>query len=571
MSMLDVFRPTADTTFSERVVDSVARVVPGLSRRGFLMRSAVVGSAIAVNPFDFVFKPNSAYASVCGAGSSCGSGWTAFCCTVNKGANTCPPGSYAAGWWRVDDSAFCRGSARYIIDCNRSPGASCRCRCASGTCDQRYVCCNNFRYGQCNLQVKGVTEVVCRVVICTPPWKWDPACTTTVRVDNRTATHSAPCLPRRWPSHIEMKYQDLGMRGSVLGRPRSKERKAVRGGRKRRYANGYIFWHRDHGAREIYGPFATRYQRLKLARGDLGFPLTGRQKLYDDRGIRQRFERGAIFHSKASGTYAVFKKWFEVYRKHRGVRGPLGYPTSDPVKVTGGRVQSFESGQIVRHPKRGMHAVYGLIHVRYSRWGGQAGKLGFPRAGRRDIADTGIVRQAFAGGTIYVRNGKHGRVVLRPILRRYARRGGPTGHFGYPTSSTRNIPGDRGTWNAFEHGTIYAITGDRVRQVAGASHEVHLRLGRHGGRLGLPVDGARAVAGGARHRFAGGAIYRSKRTGAFGVFGGGQVAYEDEGGPGGRLGFPVADTRVRADGNEESRFEHGTIVHDPRTGSSTVS
>ena len=35
---------------------------------------------------------------------------------------------------------------------------------------------------------------MCRIALCTPPWIWSPACTTTSRTDNRTVTHNAPCL-----------------------------------------------------------------------------------------------------------------------------------------------------------------------------------------------------------------------------------------------------------------------------------------------------------------------------------------------------------------------------------------
>ena len=173
------------TTFAERVVDraSAALAGTGLDRRRLLGRAALVGTALAVNPIDFVLKPRTAYAAVCGTNSLCSQGYTAFCCTINGGANTCPPGSFVAGWWKVGDSAFCNGGARYYVDCNRAPGASCACRCADGPCDKRRICCNNFRYGQCNQQIRGVTEVVCRVVLCTPPWEWDPTCTTTVRQD----------------------------------------------------------------------------------------------------------------------------------------------------------------------------------------------------------------------------------------------------------------------------------------------------------------------------------------------------------------------------------------------------
>ena len=35
------------------------------------------------------------------SGSGRTSGWTVFCCTINKGVNACPPGSFAAGWWKA--------------------------------------------------------------------------------------------------------------------------------------------------------------------------------------------------------------------------------------------------------------------------------------------------------------------------------------------------------------------------------------------------------------------------------------------------------------------------------------
>lgn len=181
---------------SQRLVERLAGGVrhPDRTRRSFLTRVAVTASALAVNPFDFVFKPGTAYASVCGDGTGCSSGWTVFCCTVNNGSNTCPPGSFVAGWWKADGSSFCGGASRYIIDCNATCPTQCSCRCASGTCDDRRVCCNQFRYGQCNQQITCYGPVVCRVATCTPPWIYDSACTTASATDNRTRTHSAPCL-----------------------------------------------------------------------------------------------------------------------------------------------------------------------------------------------------------------------------------------------------------------------------------------------------------------------------------------------------------------------------------------
>jgi len=184
------------------------------SRRGFLARTALVGTALAAAPTAYVLRPGSAYAAVCGDGASCTSGWTAFCCTVNNGVNRCPPGTFAGGWWKADGSSYCcAGSARrprYIIDCHGSctgcgcgPGSnfcaseclSCRCRCAdNGTCDQRKTCCNNFRYGQCHQEIGCSGPVACRMVTCTPPYQLYDACGSSSATDNRTVSHNAPCL-----------------------------------------------------------------------------------------------------------------------------------------------------------------------------------------------------------------------------------------------------------------------------------------------------------------------------------------------------------------------------------------
>jgi hypothetical protein len=198
------------TRVEERVVDVVTERIGrrrGLNRRSFLSRVAIVGSALAVNPLRWILKPGTAYAAACGTDAECNSGWTVMCCSINNGSNTCPPGTLAAGWWKADNSGFCRGSARYYIDCNSTCSCgcgssglcgpacwSCGCHCGSGTCDHRRVCCNQFRYGQCNQATACVGPVVCRVVTCVPPWQFDTNCSATSATANATALHDAPCL-----------------------------------------------------------------------------------------------------------------------------------------------------------------------------------------------------------------------------------------------------------------------------------------------------------------------------------------------------------------------------------------
>ncbi len=86
---------------------------------------------------------------------------------------------------------------RYYLDCNNFPGQPYAggCRCANDDCNQRRVACNFFRYGQCNTQIGGVSDVVCRLVICENPATvggW--GCNGTLMVDNNVCSHEAGCL-----------------------------------------------------------------------------------------------------------------------------------------------------------------------------------------------------------------------------------------------------------------------------------------------------------------------------------------------------------------------------------------
>ncbi|HEX3540204.1 MAG TPA: hypothetical protein VHT75_07125 [Acidimicrobiales bacterium] len=195
------------------LVDRISSGMTRLDRRGFLARAAVVGSALAVNPVDYVLRPMTAYAAVCSCvggcacGSACCDGYTEFCCTLS-GRNACPPGTSAAGWWKVDGSGFCGGGPRYYIDCNAHCGGcgcganglcsgSCSgtgCGCALGNCDHRATGCNEFRYGQCHQEISCLGPIVCRIVTCLAPWQVDGSCSSTPASDPNTANHDAACL-----------------------------------------------------------------------------------------------------------------------------------------------------------------------------------------------------------------------------------------------------------------------------------------------------------------------------------------------------------------------------------------
>ena len=183
------------------------------SRRGFLVRTATVGSALVVAPLRFLLRPQTALAAIVRPaqcfGGLCTDGWTEFCCTINGGVNMCPTYSFVGGWWKCTDyrgRQLCADTGvRYYIDCNRLSGHEIPggCHCANGDCDRFRVGCNVFRYGQCNTQISEITEIVCRVIVCEHPASVaDFNCGTTYKQDNRTCGHEAPCLGPGAPAQV---------------------------------------------------------------------------------------------------------------------------------------------------------------------------------------------------------------------------------------------------------------------------------------------------------------------------------------------------------------------------------
>ena len=189
-----------------RVVERLSMLLEErTSREGFLVRTATVGSALVVAPLRFLLRPQTALAAIvrpshCADGR-CTDGWTEFCCTINGGANMCPTYSFVGGWWKCTDyrgKQLCADTGvRYYIDCNRLPGQVVPggCRCANDDCGRFRVGCNVFRYGQCNMQIAELTEIVCRVIVCEHPASVASFnCNSTYKQDNRTCGHEAPCL-----------------------------------------------------------------------------------------------------------------------------------------------------------------------------------------------------------------------------------------------------------------------------------------------------------------------------------------------------------------------------------------
>lgn len=504
---------------TERMVSATSEFLHRrVGRRGFLVRTAVVGSAVAASGLDYVLKPQTAYASVCGSGSSCSSGWTAMCCTINSGVNQCPPGSFAGGWWKADGANLCGGKARYYVDCQAEcthcgcgGGAfcaphclNCRSHCADGSCDKRHVCHNVFRYGQCERDRHCSGPVLCRAISCTPPWKWLD-CSDASATDNRTVDHSASCLSG-W-TDIAKRYAALGSQSSALGASIDAEHSSGKV-RIQRYTHGRMYDSHETGVHFLTGKLAHRYELLQQFHSPLGLP-TSDAKEFSDHGFAAEFQHGAIYQGPHHNAHALWGTVFTKWRALGGRTSPLGYPTSDvTVLRPDGRHASFEHGDIYNGPSTAAHGVWGVIATTYDGLDRQSGPLGFPSTDVLRNSDGRGEHTLFAAGLIELRPDGIAHALWAQVARAYIGLGADASQLGYPTSGM--VIGSAGALSAtFDDGRITLAPGATI---------------------------------------------------AFGVWGPIFDAWRDNGEDAGRLGFPITSVEMHPDGSQECDFQHGTIT-----------
>ncbi|WP_426572154.1 LGFP repeat-containing protein [Aquihabitans sp. McL0605] len=481
--------PLATATFSQRLVHRASGLFSkGTTRRSFLTRTAVLGSALAVGPIDFILKPGTAYAYTCGV---CSDGWTAFCCTINSGKNSCPPNSFVAGWWKADNAAYCCGAARYIIDCNATCPTQCSCRCAGGSCDGRRTCCNQFRYGQCHTEIACYGPVVCRVATCTPPWQYDKSCTTSSATDNNTVNHGAPCIGTDCGTPIDKKYKALGGASGFLGAVTTPEQANSDGrGRVARYKGGNIYWTSTTGAHEVHGAILTEFGKQASVNGILKYPTSDTLTSGDKKSRYSNFENGRIYYRSGIGTFTVPAPFFKKHESLKGIYGVLGYPTAN-VRTSSdklSRYQNYASGRI--YSKDGsVVEVHGAVFTLHEKLGGVHGVLGYPLGDLVAQPDKRGKAQWFGGGFIWYTPTTGAHALWGKVNDRYLANGNAAGYLKYPTSDRQDVGDGRGTYATFEHGNIYASDTTDGFEVHGAILTAYLNTyGGPTGSLGYPTS-----------------------------------------------------------------------------------
>jgi len=594
---------TRSTQLAERLVHRVGSAISGarMGRRSFFTRTAVVGSALVLDPVGFSTRPVSAYDAVCGDAASCADGFSVFCCTINNGANFCPEGTFLGGWWKADNSGFCCGGPRYYMDCNVLCGSTWVCSCDSdpSTCDHRLVACNQFRYGQCHLEIDCYGPVACRLVTCTPPWSFDPSCTASSASDQSTVSHSAPCLPGDCPTPLILHYYDLGGPGGPLGVQIGQESPSPAGGGSwAAFANGALF---DLGAAffTVEAPIYAEYLLLGGPAG-LGNPTMSDQTTLDGLGRWNQFATGsgpsaqlsAIYSNPVTGTHSVSGRFRGLWGSLNWENGPLGYPATQRspagdklgawqnfAKLSGAVVSSW--GSITHDPDGTMGAVWGPIFQHWRRLGREAGPLGYPVAVQSPTADgvgSYVTLAPFTGtsqgpaGSIYYHPLTGAFAITGPIRTTWQSLNWENGPLGYPSSDIRTTQDGIGSYATFAkisgnsivgRAAIYHHPSLGTWAVSGAFYARWVSLGAAHGTLGYPIAAAvpASSAGISFHSqlFEHGEIYSSRLGRGCAIWGGVLSAYLAAGGPTGSYGLPLSTQQVVA-GVGSVDFQNGTIT-----------
>ena len=233
-----------------------------------------------------------------------------------------------------------------------------------------------------------------------------------------------------------------------------------------------------------------------------------------------------------------------------------------------GRYVEYERGLVYWTPATGAWGVWGQIRDRYAELGWERSPLGYPVSDEQDSGDSRGRVSRFQHGSI-VWSPKRGPVeVYGQIHAHWRALGGERGLLGHPVAGER-AAGGGGRVSVFEGGAVFWTGRTGAREVHGEIREHYQQRGGPGGFLGYPVGDEEAVAAGRVSRFEGGHVYWSPATGAHEVHGQILGRYLAEGGPGSSLGFPVADERDAPVGRV-SEFERGRIRWNVAVGATDV-
>jgi uncharacterized protein with LGFP repeats len=198
-----------------------------------------------------------------------------------------------------------------------------------------------------------------------------------VAVSAKIGSYNTPIF-RRW--------QALGGEAGWVGSPVIGEH-VLGAGRRTRFTNADLFSNASGATYWVKGSNRSRYRALGETRHALGWPTSDQVAGVLGSQVN-RFVGGAIYHTPATGSQAIYWAFYRHYVKSTAVPARLGLPTASQKRgtVAGSRVQTFTKGGLFWTSALETQEVNGQIYERYRSLGSEASRLGMPTRGDYAIA-----------------------------------------------------------------------------------------------------------------------------------------------------------------------------------------
>lgn len=166
-------------------------------------------------------------------------------------------------------------------------------------------------------------------------------------------------------------------------------------------------WSPETGSYKVVGAIRTKWEEMRLAPANLGYPVDHEVPTFDGVGRLQAFQRGMICWHPETGAHLVWgligERWLQIGREQ------FGYPITDEIPTPDGRgrfnhfravhLPGKPEASIYWHPDTGAHEVYGAIHAKWAEMGFERSQLGFPVTAEQDLAGGRV--QRFQGGSLF--------------------------------------------------------------------------------------------------------------------------------------------------------------------------
>ncbi|ADG75270.1 LGFP repeat protein [Cellulomonas flavigena DSM 20109] len=279
-----------------------------------------------------------------------------------------------------------------------------------------------------------------------------------------------------------------------------------------RFQRGAVAWSGATGAQLVGGLIWERWRVSGVEKAGIGMP-TSTVLGCGTQGCEQTFQRGSVAWSPATGAHLVGGMIHSRWRALGGTSSPLGFPTSTVLACTApGCTQTFTGGAVAWTPAAGAHAVWGPVRDAWEAAGGES-RLGRPVT-TAPTCTTSCV-QEFERGAVDWTQARGAQLLVGPIFERWRSSGGTDSGLGQALDSSGTCDQAAGCVQRFQYGAI-ASSVHGAHLVGGQIHRLWSSLGAERSALGYPRTTVLACDGaaGCTQEFDGGAIRWTAATGA---------------------------------------------------------